>query len=199
MSEMLIRFYPNTPLTCYPFSCYENTYSHLPVDKRQERERSGGAMTYRTGNMGYDRFERLKRSIQDEGILNPVMIEYFVKEKPNGRGHHPLGLAVQVGNNRVCAMDVLGIERGPALFIVPRSVIHLLPEGLYEDVAQDKTLLPLLRKLYVEVLRAPEESHDGNLGPPDAWMGSNVLLELVRNTLSDPNLLTRQRSKNHEA
>jgi len=193
MSEMLIRHYPLTPLTCYPYSCFENAYSHLPMDKRQERERSGGAMTWRTGNMDYDRFERLKRSIHDEGILNPVMIEYFKKEK------HPLGLAVQVGNNRVCAMDILGIESGPALFIVPRSVEHLLPSDPFTDLAQDSTLLSTVRALWSEVLRAPEESHDGNLGQPDAWMGSNVLLALVRNTLPDPNLLTRQRSKNHEA
>lgn len=198
--DPVLRYYPDTPITCYPFSCHIRDFSHLLPDERQQLERNGGPNVWLSGNMEWDRYQRLKRSIREDGIINPFIIEYYKKDKPGGKGYYdkPV-LAIRTGNNRACCMYELGMERGPALFAVPRRVERLLPLDPYTEIPIDSSLLPTLRGLWGEVLRDPEDNHDGNLGVPDAWMDSNLLLDVVRSTLDNPNSLIRQRSKRHEA
>ena len=196
---VILRYYPDTPVTCYPYSCPTRDFSHLLPDERQQRERGGLPMAWAGGTMEWDRYERLKSSIQEEGVLNPFIVQWFTKPKPDWpKGYKMPTLAIHVGNNRACVMNELGMERGPVLFAVPRSVERLLPEDPYVSVGINSSLLSTLRSLWRELLRAPDENHDGNLGVPDAWMDSNLLLELVRSTLDNPNSLKRQRSARDE-
>lgn len=197
--DLILRYYPDTPVTCYAYSRHVRDLSHLTPDVRQEIERSNGATTWLTGNMEWNRYMRLKRSIQEDGILNPFIVEYYKKDKGNGKYYDRPVLAIRTGNNRACILSELGIERGPVLFAVPRSVERLLPDDPYTDIPINSSLLSTLRSLWGEVLRAPEDEHDGNLGVPDAWMDSNLLLATVRSTMENPNSLTRQRSERDEA
>lgn len=167
----MLRYYPSTSILPFPYRCYT---------------RESGMVT---GTMAEDSFTELKSSIQKNGIVNPFIVEWFQMEGRNGAS-----LCIRVGNNRAAALSQLGQEMAPVLFAVPAHSLTKLPSAQPRsviDIPIDKDLLPTLRGLWSEVGCADDL--------PDAWMDSNLLLELVRRTMKDPNLLERRRSKNHEA
>jgi hypothetical protein len=186
--KYLLRFYPDTDVLKYPWVWHELPDSHLQPDQRKG--------TIRTGNMDGFRFDRLKRSIAEEGVLNPFIIEHYRKDLPNGTGFYdePV-LAIRTGNNRAEAMHQLGLRRASALFVVPRELAPALPDDPYEDIVVDGGLLKRIRGLWTAVVRDPEENHDGELGISDAWMDSNLLLEIVRSTLPNPQTLQKVRQR----
>ena len=154
-----IAFHPDTPIVgLYPHRRY----------KRDDGEW--------TGTMPVERFETLKASLAEDGLINPVIVEHMFQE-----GYEAKCLAVSVGNNRVECMNQLGIERGAVLFVVPNYVVDSLPEGC-EIIEQDADLLSRVRELWSEVIRADEK-----IGYADAWSESGTLQTLVRTTLPNPN------------
>lgn len=142
----IIRYYPETPIDIYPWRHYE---------------RPGG----RTGTMDEERFERLMKDIRMWGFKHPLIVEYYTME-----GTHTQDLYVRVGHNRAEIAHQVNIFVGPVLFVVPDHVLNRLPDGPHRDLAQDKNLLPELRKLWTDV--------DG--WPSDAWKDSGLLLTLTR-------------------
>ena len=145
----------------------------------------------RTGTMGTEPFHRLKSHLAEHGMQNPITVEWMEKEKPNNHGGKlPPQLAVNLGNNRAEAMHQLGQPHGPVLFVIPRDKAHLLPNG-GTRIPIDGMLLSRLRELWSEVIRAGEE-----IGYADAWSESNLLLQLVWETLPNgPNSLQIQRRR----
>lgn len=141
-----------------------------------------------TGTMPTERFTMLKDSLAEDGVINPIIVEYMFAETTTGMGKVKC-LAVSVGNNRVECMNQLGIEKAPVLFVVPNYVIDSLPEGC-EEIPQDENLISRVRALWSEVIRADEE-----LGYADAWSESGTLLTLVQTTLPSPNDFVAQRRR----
>lgn len=143
-----------------------------------------------TGTMGTDRFEALKASILESGIINPIIVEWMFCETPTGTGKEKM-FGVSVGNNRVECMRQLGIESGPVLFVVPNYVVDKIPaQGPLIELPQDNTLLSRVRALWSEVIRADEE-----IGYADAWSESGTLQTIVRATLEHPNDFVAQRRR----
>lgn len=193
VSDYIVRYYPDTPLGQYPYAYAIQDFSHLPVDQRQERERAGLPDTWVTGSMDFDRYQRLMADIAQHGMVNPLIIEWFPQGKDTGQGRKTgPTLAVRVGNNRACVLNELGVESGPCLFVVPKTVEHLLPEGEFTELPMDSSLLSRIRELVQKVDRALAEEGKSCLGMPDAWMDSNLLDGLVRATLKDPHQLQRR-------
>lgn len=152
----------------------------------------------RTGTMGTEPFLRLKSDLAEHGMLNPITVEWMEKEKPNNTGNrYPPGLAVNLGNNRAEAMTQLGQPHGPVLFVIPRDKAHHLPKG-GTRIPIDGMLLSRLRELWRDVIRA-EGDEEIEIGYADAWSESNLLLQLVWETLPNgPNSLNIQRRRPHE-
>ena len=190
MNPFVIRYYPNTPIGCYPFAYHEQDFSHLPVDQQQERQRCGLPMTWVTGSMDFDRYNRLKDDIAEHGMKNPLIVEWFAQGKDTGQGRRtkPM-LAVRVGNNRACVLNELGVRTGAVLFVVPAVKEHLLPVGEHIEFEQDSSLLSSIRGVVQKVDRAEAEKGTSMLGMPDAWMDSNLLDGIVRATMDDPHQL----------
>lgn len=84
-----------------------------------------------------DMIDMLKRSIQKDGMRNPLTIEWFDPhwDKPN---EGDPSWAVRIGNNRLIALLELGWRGAPALVIVPEG--FEAPEGTYEKVAVNSAL-----------------------------------------------------------
>lgn len=196
MNEFIIRYYPDTPVGCYPYTYHELDFSHLPVDQQQDRKRAGLPDTWTTGSMDFDRYNRLKDDIAENGMVNPLIIEWFAQGKDTGQGRRsgPC-LAVRVGNNRACVLKDLGVESAPCLFVVPASKEHLLPDGEYVRLDINSSLLSAIRELSREVTRAVAEQGTSCLGMPDAWMDSNLLDAIVRGTMDDPHQLQPRSEK----
>lgn len=133
-----------------------------------------------TGTMPTERFAALKESIREDGIINPIIVEWMFAEVAGVQGHVKQ-LAVSVGNNRVEAMRQLGIEGGPVLYVVPDYITDRI-KGPAVEIVQDSNLLSNIRRLWREVWRA-----DLELGYADAWSESGTLQTLVRATLPEPN------------
>lgn len=175
----MIRYYRDCDFSSYP---------HLYF------QRDDG---YRTGTMPTEQFQRLKSDLAEHGMLNPITVEWMEKERPNNHGGRlPPQLAVNLGNNRAEAMHQLGQPHGPVLFVIPRDKAHLLPEG-GETIPIDGTLLSRLRMLWCDVYRAREnEDEEIEIGYADAWSESNLLLQLVWETLPNgPNSLKIERRR----
>ena len=123
-------------------------------------------------------FDRLKADIEENGIENPFIIEYYCKELPNAAGlrKEPC-LAIRTGNNRAEAMQQLGLSLGPALFVVPRGQEPFLPrEYEYRDFNMDASLEQCVSGLWRPVVRGNEEP----LGVAAAWQDSELLVDLIR-------------------
>lgn len=144
-----ILYYPDTPIDCYPWRFYE---------------RPGG----RTGTMDEERFDLLRKDISVWGLKHPLIVEYYTME-----GHRQQDLYVRVGHNRAEACQQVGRFVGPVLFVVPEGVLNRLPDGIRRELAQDKTLVSELRKLWTDI--------DG--WPSDAWKDSGLLLTLTREAM----------------
>lgn len=166
---MIIRYYPDTPVASYPYRHYT---------------REDGTIT---GTMPVERFLELKDSIQQDGILNPLIVEFYKME-----GLEEAQLCIRLGHNRAAILDQLGIETAPILFVVPDDCKHMLPQGEYTNipVVRGTALLSALRHLWSEVPRAESGEF---IGFADAWMESELLLTTVRACLPDPNQLHHQR------
>lgn len=177
---MIIRYYPDTLLSKYPFESNVRDISFLPVSEQQDWVRAGKPEKWLVGNMDEERYQRLKDDIAEHGMKNPLIVIYD-KE-----------LKVNVGHNRACALRALKITRGPALFVVPDEVKDLLPDDPHSDFPVNSSLLSNIRAVWCEVLRARDDETDECLGIPDAWMDSNLLSEIVRSTLEDPHQLQRR-------
>lgn len=141
----LIRYYPCTP--------FDFKWRHY--------ERHEG----RTGTMPAERFFELKEDMAKRGMLNPLIVEYYIMEL-----HHQPDFFVRVGHNRAEAAHQLGIRQGGVLFVVPETQVSKLPSGPHRDLAQDETLIYELRKIWTDV-------HGWE---SDAWKDSGLLLTLVR-------------------
>lgn len=166
-----IAYHPDTPVVgLYPHRRY----------KREDGET--------TGTMPAEKFNLLKDSIQESGVINPIIVEHMFAEV-DGHTSRVKCLAVSVGNNRVECMNQLGIEKAAVLFVVPNYVVDSLPEGC-ETIPQDENLLSRVRELWCEVIRADEE-----LGYADAWSESGTLQTLVRTTLPNPNDFVAKRRR----
>jgi hypothetical protein len=156
MKDMfLIRYVEDCDLTPYPHRAY------IRDDGTQ------------TGTMGNDEFALLKSSIAEEGLLHPIIIEWY-----EGEGDHCHKLQVRVGHNRKEAMRQLGQTRGKVLFVIPRQLTHHIPDT-GKNIPIEGTLLSTLRGLWSVGDRAR-----------DSWSDSGLLLQLVWETLPDgPNSL----------
>ena len=162
-STYVVRFYPDTPILCYPYTRFEMARTDILPGDPQHGE------TFLTGNMDYARSEALRADIEEHGIENPFVIEYRDGE-----------LKIHIGNNRACAMEALGIERGPALFVVPYSASHLLPRDRYAQFEIAPGLGTKVCALWREVIRARDDGTEQKLGHTKAWNESHILCELIR-------------------
>jgi hypothetical protein len=77
--------------------------------------RTGGV---KTGGMQPHRFQALKESIEQEGLINPVIVEY-----DNTRAK------VQLGNNRCIAMLQLGHDTIKTIYCTKNGVLPPVPGG----------------------------------------------------------------------
>lgn len=142
--EWIIRYYPDTEITCYPW-VYHDRYEHY-LPKSSPRDKIGHM---RTGPYDCGKFAALKESIAKDGILNPFIIEYYDKHLPNAEGTQGFeSLAIRTGNNRAEAMHQLGLCRGPALFVIPRRIEDELPKDPYRAIRIDRHLESEVAKLW---------------------------------------------------
>lgn len=170
LADWLIRFYPRTEITCYPW-VYHDRYEHY-LPKKNRTDKIGHA---RTGPYDCGKFEKLKESIAKDGILNPFIVEYYDKHLPNAKGLQGFkSLAIRTGNNRAEAMHQLGQTHAPALFVVPRTVEEQLPTDPYETLALDRSLPARIARLWTAV------GADGELGPSNAYNDSELLMDILR-------------------
>lgn len=79
-----------------------------------------------------DMIDMLKRSIEKDGMRNPLTVEWFdpFNDRPDGDPKW----AVRVGNNRLIAILELGQSEAPALVIVPEGVAGPDNAGTYEVI-----------------------------------------------------------------
>lgn len=167
--DYLIRYYPRTEITCYPW-VYHDRYEHY-LPKRNPHDKIGHT---RTGPYDYGKFTRLLDSIREHGILNPFIIEFYDKHLPNAKGLQGFrSLAIRTGNNRAEAMHQLGLTHGPALFVIPREAEEDLPIDPYEDFPIDAGLRGKVERLWVPV-------EGGDLGTAQAYDDSELLMDLIR-------------------
>jgi len=158
-AQYIVRYYPDTPITCYPFASHNVEPTWLGFAGMQDHIRNGGAKTMKVGTMDGKQYLALVESIKTEGIRNPVTIEYFQKE-----GLRCKKLCVMVGNNRATAMESLGMVSGPAVFVIPEALRRLLPSEPHADIDTVPGITKVLDELW----------DDGN------WRSSNLLLEITR-------------------
>lgn len=173
IDDYMVRFYPDTEITCYPWVYHDRYEAYLP--KAHPHDDRGHQ---RTGPMDCGRFNRLKEDIEANGIENPFIIEFYRKDLPNAKGLRDAPvLAIRTGNNRAEAMSQLGLSRGPALFVVPRGVENRLPRSdEHKDFNMDRHLERDVAGLWDEVVRGNDEP----LGTVDAWRDSQLLTDLIR-------------------
>lgn len=172
LNDYMVRYYPDVEITCYPWVYHDRFEHYLP--KKHRLDTLGHQ---RTGPMDVGRFNRLKADIAENGIENPFIIEYYRKDLPNARGlrESPV-LAIRTGNNRAEAMSQLGMSRGPALFVVPRTQRDMLPSDPHIDFSMDRNLERQVNSLWKAVVRGNDEP----LGEIGAWRDCELLVDLVR-------------------
>lgn len=171
LDDYLIRYYPETEITCYPWVYHDRFEHYLPGAK------NGKPGHQRTGPMDLGAFNRLKDDIARHGVENPFIIEYYRKHLPNAAGvREDNCLAIRTGNNRAEAMQQLGLSRGPALFVVPRRLRPELPSDRHRNLPLDRTLELHVSRLWHEVVRG----NDAPLGIKGAWRDCELLVDLIR-------------------
>lgn len=82
--------------------------------------------------------DALKRSIEKDGMRNPLTIEWF--DPLDDRNQTNPTWAVRIGNNRLIAMLELGQSEAPALVIVPHNDVMTPLSGTYEVLPVDSAL-----------------------------------------------------------
>jgi len=77
--------------------------------------------------------DHVKDSIQVNGMRNPLTVEWFAPDPSR-----EVDWYVRIGNNRLCALFLLGVKEAPALVIVPEGVEG--PSGAYELLSVEAAL-----------------------------------------------------------
>lgn len=73
--------------------------------------------------------ERVKGSIAEEGMRNPLVVEWFTEDP-----RKPLRWMVTIGNNRYLAIDELGWETCEAMIVWPTDTVVPELSGDYETL-----------------------------------------------------------------